>query len=295
MDFITQQFIALLHKLEMGISHLHEAIDKHKSSIENATRANQQESQPLKVNAELYLPKEIEQALAKKCNEGRGWEKANVIVSGFTALFTLFAFVAAAVYAHYAHQTLVEMRNQTPQLTASAQAAGNAAGAAIQANTDAAKRFIQDERPYIWLLNQSFDPPRIEQEGKYAGHLSVQYHFMNYGRTPAVNERGGGYIAIGDNECRDLYAEPIPTKYGSFIPIGQQDVLNVLYSKKSVSKDELTLIEQGKIPVCIFGYFEYSDMAGTVPEYTGEFCRMPGIDMSTFSRPTYCKPHNWTK
>src|SRR5438105_13757352 len=99
MDITPKQFSLFLDELKKIRQHLEKlrnAVDEHKTATEDAAKAQQKQPAPApQANAELHLPKTVEDAITKNADEDDGWRKANVFTSGATALFTALAFAAA--------------------------------------------------------------------------------------------------------------------------------------------------------------------------------------------------------
>jgi hypothetical protein len=213
MDITPKQFNALLGELKgirKHLEQLRDAIKEHQTATENTAKAQQKEPTPApKVDAELHLPKAIEDAITKQSNEGDGWKKANVLTSGATALFTALAFAAAFWYAFEAHK-------QTPKIKDSAEAAESAATTATRALAENGKQFRIDERPYLVKEYIKILKPAISEK------LFGEVIWRNTGRTPALHGRSWIAIDILAKEPTDSEEWVRKARHGStgYVEIG---------------------------------------------------------------------------
>lgn len=109
--------------------------------------------------------------------------------------------IVASLQLKTMNKSYEEIAKQTPHITV-------AANAATQANIDASERFQQDERPYVWLnLQKHAEPGVIENDksvGSFisygSGRILWSFHYLNFGKSPAVSFRLLGRLVIAD-EC----------------------------------------------------------------------------------------------
>jgi hypothetical protein len=170
--------------------------------------------------------------------------------------------------------------------------ANNLTGQTLQ---NAKDQFRRDQRPYVYLLgNHLVDPPVIVKSGDHQGQMGTAFHFNNYGKSPAIDVRQDGHIAIGDKECSELEGieTPITAEHGSFIPPGESAYFDFAYSTVVPSDEMMRSIVAGDIPVAVFGHFEYTD--GLMPKlkYISEFCIMPYARPDKLPAHNYCREHN---
>jgi len=114
---------------------------------------------------------------------------------------TWCAFFAASFYGAVAAYQAYLPRHQLYEMTRAANETAKAANAAVTANNDAPDRFRQDERPYIWLTNDLGQPSflqRPEWKKEEGGYIVWDWHFTNYGKSPAYNITFRQGMTIGD-------------------------------------------------------------------------------------------------
>jgi len=62
---------------------------------------------------------------------------------------------------------------------------------------DARKAFVKDQRPYVWIADNTADHPNIYvEEGLLPVRFAVTVHYTNFGKSPAVRLRWGSEITI---------------------------------------------------------------------------------------------------
>jgi len=163
--------------------------------------------------------------------------------------------------------------------------------------TQSKNQFRQDQRPYVWLLGGHMVdmPPAIVADGERKGKVGAAYHFANYGKSPALEVRSEGQIAIGDKECSELKEGTIASGPGEFIPPGdntyQSARFNYAYSDIIPTQEVVNGMAAGDIPVVVFGHFEYTD--GQIPKrtYIGDFCTMIYVVPNKLPTKDYCQGH----
>jgi hypothetical protein len=113
---------------------------------------------------------------------------------------TWLAFAAAAIYGFLAYlqwrdfdESIAISQIIARQSRVQAIAAQSAAQAAQSALSQSSRQFEQDQRPYVWFstLNRHNFAPNIP--------ISVDVHFANYGKSPAIREMGDGTVFFGEN------------------------------------------------------------------------------------------------
>ncbi len=306
MDSITQQFIDLLLKLEGAISHLRDAIHEHKSVMENSAHAeNKEQVPPPQVNAELHLSKGIEDAIAKKGNEGQGWQKANVVVNASTALFTALAFAAAAWYACIASGQLKQMRIATKaseaasrtavwaleenqaqfkktlqQIKIQTQAQLISATAAKESSGTASKELIASQRPWFGISRfevLQYDPAHPEIP------FRIEVFFKNTGKTPALRVKIAGMfnihppvnhlpIAAPTNEDWKFFDSFFANYKGSYVaaPDAERGEIATDYVENIVAKNYASINNLSQF-VYYFGKAVYYESGNSRP-HTTTFC-----------------------
>ncbi len=196
-------------------------------------------------------------------------------------VFTACAFGAAAYYAHIArlqkdtmNDTLTETRKQTGFAEKSSKGAADAASSAQDALKLARDNFRQDQRPYVWLRNDLLFPTHIEatKDGKVTDRRAIwDWHYTNYGKTPALHVRFISKMNIGENAGKEgRRLGPIPSSTGTPLPPGKDD-FSAAISPTAITNEELIRLINGYDgSVIVYGRIEYTDGGGT-PYETG-FC-----------------------
>ncbi len=160
-----------------------------------------------------------------------------------------------------------------------------------QAQSTSWKQFVTDQRPYVWLTND-LGPFTIasHSSGNTSEKLAFNFHFTNYGKSPAIYCRSEGRIVFGKNAENTIYFRSLDPKGGTIIP-PRKDAFNTAWSDSPVDPALLTRIQTaGTIEyVTVSEYIQYSDTSGNT--YSSEFClqRNPGPGI------TFCKDHNSIK
>jgi hypothetical protein len=162
-------------------------------------------------------------------------------------------------------------------------------GQAQDALKTAREQFAKDERPYIWLANDSAGPFTVAAlPGPLHDHLALNYRYTNYGKTPAVNVvavarlyfvADPGKIVLDDTQS-------LPS-VGPILPTGKVDYSTAFSDAPIDAKTYKALGTRGAIVfVVIAGVIRYSGMDGTA--YTTEFC----LERNPERGFAYCPVHN---
>ena|ERR1700722_5897551 len=157
-----------------------------------------------------------------------------------------------------------------------------------QAQSAAAKQFITDQRPYVWITND-IGPFSIapHSTGNTSDRLAFNFHYTNYGKSPAINCQTEARIIFGQNAASKISFPPLDSQTGTIVPPGKE-AYNTAWSDSPVSPALLARIQTAGVieSVTVTGYIQYSDTSGNV--YSSKFCleRNPGPGMA------FCKSHN---
>jgi hypothetical protein len=152
-------------------------------------------------------------------------------------------------------------------------------------------QFTTEQRPYVWLTN-NLGPFSVEplNSGNTSGRLGFNFHYTNFGKSPAVNCQTQARIIFGENAEERISFRSLDPRKGAIVPPGK-DEYNTAWSDNPVSQDLFAKIQTaGTVEyVIVSGYFQYSDTSGNV--YSSEFCleRNPGLGLA------FCKDHNSIK
>jgi hypothetical protein len=278
----------LLRSLVVVLSKIQELLD---SAIRNSktVETGNQQNPSAPPNIEVRLPAEI--------TEYYRAEQRDRPARGFWKLVTFWVqFGGAAiafVLAWLNWGTLREIRQQTPAIRQSATAASDAAKAAQDAIKQARDQFRQDQRPYVWLTNDIGPFFRVSigsgaVKAPADGKLAFNFHFTNYGKSPAIRVTARSRIVRGkDAETAFPAWKPLQTDSGSVLPPGKVD-FNTAASDAAIEPSIVTkILAPGPYePVVVHGIFHYNDLYGT--EYTSEFCIGRGAGGNYY----YCDGYN---
>jgi len=196
MDYVTRQFINLTKQfrkeLRTLIESLRKDIQQQTEAIRKARDAYEQTCQtPPILRAELQVPQPVEvQTSPKDKKQAREWYRLAV------ETLTLLAVIGYAAITIRMWREMIFTRHQAQHAVDAAQ---QSAGAALQANIAASNRFAIDQRPYVWV-------PDVEPLPVVAlQRLRADVFFVNYGKSPAMNESGVGKIFFGKNAVKQAY------------------------------------------------------------------------------------------
>jgi hypothetical protein len=206
------------------------------------------------------------------------------------AIATVFAFIAAAIYACYAHQQVQAMKdtiNQTQKLVTEQMkttiATERAANAASAANTIASTALHIGERPWIEItepLTVLGDP----WAGAGNGLLNVRYrHYLtNVGKSVARNVRARIKVTLDYTETVQSQGKACTEAENA--PAGMDDVL---FPNSPPIEDNEILSQPGNLqpyaPIHFLGCVVYWDQFGEI--HHTRICETftPGDTKSTFT------------
>ncbi len=176
---------------------------------------------------------------------------------------TWLAFIAAAIYAGVAaHQSKI-MTGTLNEVKLQTKAAQCAVQAALKANADAGDRFRKDERPYIAEAPKTTQPPRFipnPVHPEMGGQILWDYHFFNFGKTPAYHLHEEQFIKLGDRPFVRSYGEP-KHRGETILPPTGDNFITVISAPMQKQQFERLLSISGGIQIKV--KFLYSDAYGT--------------------------------
>jgi hypothetical protein len=197
----------------------------------------------------------------------------------------LIAVVAYTIYAgkqaRLMNETLGEIRKQTPEIAKSAKAATDAATVAQQALTQARYFFSLEQRPYIWLTSDRGGPKFVPVPPGTEGYIFWDWHYTNYGKTPAYGIRANQEMQIGDNATRRKRVFSGASKPGPPLPPTKDDFTTAM-SKSKITSQEFQRLMRIEDSIVVFGHFDYRDSGGR--KYETGFCFQHLVSGST----AYC-------
>lgn len=137
----------------------------------------------------------------RKSNRCRKLRKAPIWIEAACAIALV---VITGFYTHYAHETLIELIKQYPEITKSADAAKNAADTASSALDFNQREFRQEQRPYIWLsagmatTDTAMAMLPLPELQKRNLPLMVNVQVFNGGKSPGIRIGSTRTIVIFD-------------------------------------------------------------------------------------------------
>jgi Flp pilus assembly protein TadG len=274
MDYVTRQFINLTKRLlretrkaftSLGVDlhHIKDAIQ----SIDKNAHANQQKEQPkIEVVALVHEPEGAEAKRRAEYDRTQRRDRVRLLVEWLT-------FFAVVFYGYMAVRQWREQISARRQAQSAVEAAVRAANAAETANTNAKEQFRADERPYI-AIAPAGDTTKIwiVASGEHKGHLAVEIHISNYGKSPAIEIGRDARIAVGSAAAKQIRLHRATDRLVRITPPGSKPSV-FAYSDDIVDQQIFNDISAGKVLVVIYGHIDYTDMLGQPRiQYLSEFC-----------------------
>jgi hypothetical protein len=197
--------------------------------------------------------------------------------------FKEWSSIAAVVISLIA---LVVVGVQTCHTKREADAAFDAAKAAQDAVRQSRESFQRDQRPYVWLTNDLGKPEFVQKAGTHSGQAIWDWHFTNYGKTPALGIRFRQYFKVG-NEFHPAPGSNEQTGFGSPLPPTKVNFSTNVSEPISVDDFRRSLDTDQGIGIRIV--LEYMDANGG--KYESGFC----LERLRTSAITYCSTGNYMK
>jgi hypothetical protein len=286
MDIITQRFIAIgnrllaeLRKINVTLTQIQQQV---KAVAGQPKPEKKEDSPPQEVIASVSFPASVEtkRDTTEKNKQRRDrWRL-------FVEVLTLIAVVGYGLVAYHQwktmNQTYSEIAKQTPKIAETARAA-------TQANIDARDRFRQEERPYLWLSDLGHPDflQRPEWKKEEGGYVVWDWHFTNYGKSPAYHVTFRQGMIAGEQVSAKNRTYSILIK-GSPCP-PTKDEWDTAFYKDKISHAKFEQLMDTEDAVIIYGKVYYDDSYGTTYE-TG-FC----LNHLRSGAISYCKEGNYIK
>ncbi|HLK03758.1 MAG TPA: hypothetical protein VKT53_04890 [Candidatus Acidoferrum sp.] len=193
---------------------------------------------------------------------------------------------AASTQAEKMTQLSVQAIAQAKAASALANEAKRAADISRQALDAERARFVEDQRPYIWV--KKTENPQL-QAGRKA---TWSFEYTNYGRSPAIGVRLRAQTIFGTNSRfkirNDLYdgLHDGPNDRGGSVMPPQDPAYSTGFSVEILSEEDVKQIPQHDDGIALLAYFEYFDVRGnlyhtrfcTFRFKSGAFGECPGVD-----------------
>ncbi len=259
---MTEREARLLHRLRDGIKAIEQEIRSIRTEQE---RSNQNHHiQPLWIEPILSARQGAEARNAADAQRQYRIQKS-------LNWATWCAFIAAAIYAGIAYCQKMTMDRTLHEVQKQTRAATDAATAAQDSLKLAKESFRQDQRPYVALPGQFTNQPAF---GVHEGRLRAMLPIQNYGKSPAIQGRYFGRIAIGDSQIEQLNFGSRAIDEIGIVPPGIQPPI-AIYSDpldpSSVNQTPQAIA--GSRPIIMYGRIDYTDMfPAPKPRYALYFC-----------------------
>jgi hypothetical protein len=276
MDYDNPQFVAAVRKI---IHDLFRASEPRVNTDETQHNTdNERDNAPIATVTELRT--QIPIRVQTKTDES----KAERVWKWAKGLLEVLGILAVILYTVLANKQWHEMISARHQTQGAIEATTRATGAAEAANKDAADRFRIDQRPYMWIVT-----PILPAKDPKDGYYTVNIHYKNYGKSPAIKIRTDFRWEIAPNAMKNVrYISKIPfTSKNSTIqmPNGNPDFASTkpfLYFSDTEAQQLITT-EEG---IVAYGRIDYTGTDGT--EYWSLFCMFSQANGAL----SYCHGYN---
>jgi len=180
-DYFSQRYFTIANRLARELRRAAIALESVSSRIQHQIESSARQPEPTR-NEIHFLPEDLNRYYGEQ-NKSYRLQRSTFLVG----VVTLITLGIAARYTYRQWRTMEntydDIHEQTAFAQRTAKAASDSAGAAIQANDDARKRFQQDERPYVWIKNG------LPGEGPFfnaaKGQIGFNFGYTNYGKSLA--------------------------------------------------------------------------------------------------------------
>jgi hypothetical protein len=209
-----------------------------------------------------------------------------ILISFFTAILLFFTVI-------FARKQWTEMHRTTIQSIRSADASNEAAQQAKVAIFQSKHQFIQDERPYLWTIEDRDHPEgplhvNLE-EGEYNNKIAFRYWIKNYGKSPALKVRSESYISFNRIDPEDdIQWKGFPDRSGIYAP--GDSYFKTAFSKELADASTAQALRERPAknlpPIAIHVRIEYFDQSGN--RYMTELCMVTQPNGVIAN----CKKHN---
>jgi hypothetical protein len=271
-----------LRAIKDSLGLLHLDFEKHINTASEARKAEKERNEPEPVaSSELKITETVKthKIADDTASPRREWIKVGIEAA------TLCAVIV------YACLTLREWREMISARHVAQVAIETAKRSASEALSQVQRNFIADQKPYVWITDEI--GPFVQaphSRGNTSDKLAFNYHFKNYGKSPAINCQEIGHILLGRNADKRIAFAPLDPGKGAVLPPGKES-FNTAFSDQAIDPTLLADINsKGKdVYVTVAVHFQYSDTSGNV--YDSEFC----IQRDPFLSMVFCDTHNGIK
>jgi hypothetical protein len=281
MDFLTRQFIASAKRFRDEVPKLIKQLSSFGSDLNEikvSTKAIQENTQPKqksedtekKVRAIVSLPSPIK-------TERDAYDDIHQRRDKWRLWVEVMTLLAVLAYGYLTLRVWKEMISARHQAQGAVEAANSAVKVTQEANQISKHQFALDQRPYvtiqrIWII----DPKTGHEITPVAGQpLFVEIHFVNAGKTPALNFVIHRHIVFGLSDIeRHFQSEPttdMSKRTGGIVAQGPEGSSTTAVSLKDTFANETADVSiseivnwDGSQPIVVFGRMTYEDAFGRV-------------------------------
>jgi hypothetical protein len=141
----------------------------------------------------------------------------------------------------------------------------------VESQDTSKRQFYADQRPYIWLTNNLGGPTFLRPPGSKGddGYVVWDWHYTNYGKTPARDVRFNQGMQIGDEVLNKPRVFDGPEKTGAPLPPNKDDFTTSFFKTK-ISSKEFNRLTSNENTIVVYGHFTYTDSAGN--QYETALC-----------------------
>lgn len=252
---MRRDFNTLIEIIQTQLESIRNAVQEHSRAVRNASESTNQKLSEIPVRLADLAVTDKEKA------EERSYRTQSLIQQWVLTVGTWLAFVAAAIYAGVAaHQSRI-MNCTLNQITLQTKTAQGAVKAAQDANRDAEERFRKDERPYVAETPKSTEPPHfLTTKPNVTGQIAWNFHYSNFGKTPAYHLHSEQFIKLGDGPFVRSNGEPKHRGETILPPTGDNFITAVSAPIAPEELDQLLKVSGG-IQIKII--LSYTDSYGT--------------------------------
>jgi hypothetical protein len=218
-----------------------------------------------KDKGKIECPAEISVRIVKE-DVLNHFERHSLILSWITLLTLIATFVVFALQLKEAKRQTIVFRRQAEQATADANLQS---GLARQALIDEQKRFVQDQRPYVWYSTTELPTITADQT------IYWSFHYVNYGRSPAIGLRGQEQVVFGKNRDNQIKKGLFSSLHNGTDRSGMtlppnKDEYTTAHSLTKPNADEVKFVLDNDDATILLAFFEYFDLQGN--KYTSRIC-----------------------
>jgi hypothetical protein len=121
------------------------------------------------------------------------------------------------------------------------------------------QQFIEDNRPYIWLA--ALEVPQLFHNSNGRLQIVWNWHFTNYGKTPANHVRTQTFMKVGEGAFRPSFGSPNPPNPGAPITTNFPQFQTVVSDPDIISEETFKVFFSRDDGIAISGVITYDDLA----------------------------------